>query len=90
MSEVTDYTEVDKSLPPMTAREVADYLWHEYHYLSLTPLVSICDIWDEIRLGYVYPHIKDDLGVSWETLMSAMAILSLSLSEPTLKADSGE
>ncbi len=78
-------TDIDKSLEPMTVDEVAELLWDEYCTLVITPLVAMCDLWDDLRLGNLYPFVKDEYGIEWETLMKAISQLTLSMKENTCR-----
>lgn len=66
---------------PMTVDEVADFLWTEYNTLGVTPVEAVCNMWDDIKEGNLFPWISDEYGVSARTLALAVSQVTLRAGE---------
>jgi hypothetical protein len=62
---------------PMSVGELTDFLWTEYNTLGVTPVEAMCNMWDDIRDGHLFPWISDEHGVDARTLALAVADATL-------------
>lgn len=63
------------------AHEIAEILWEHHYTLLNTPVSAIRNIWDDFVDGTLYPWVTEEYGITLETLLDALCILTQGISD---------